>query len=161
MRFSAKRLSFCLILLLFLNVSSRLLGADQFSKTDRQFVQIMLRDTATDIQKHYYDPKLHGLDWDARVSEARENIDKAETMDMAISEIAALVDSLNDSHTIFFPPSRNYIHDYGFKLRMIGDHCFVIHVRGGSDAEKKGLKVGDQILSVNGHSVTRSNFWEN
>jgi carboxyl-terminal processing protease len=159
MQFAARGPISCLIFLLSLNLSIPCFGAGQFSKTDRQFAQIMLRDTAADIQKHYYDPKLHGVDWDARVRQAKENIDKADTMDIAISEIAALVDTLNDSHTTFDPPSRNYIHHYGFEMNMVGNHCFVIHVTAGSDADKKGLKVGDEILSVNGHAITRENLW--
>src|SRR5581483_9208128 len=152
--------AFLLTIPVFLQGCTLCFGADQFSKTDRQFVQIMLRDTAADIQKHYYDPKLHGVDWEARVRQAKENIDKAETMDMAVSEIAALVDTLNDSHTIFVPPARTYIHDYGFRLKMVGDRCFVIHVRTGSDAERKGLKVGDQILAINEHPITRKTSWK-
>jgi hypothetical protein len=79
----------------------------------------MLRSVAADVQKNYYDPKLHGLDWDAKVQQAKENIAKADTMDSAMAEVAALLDSLNDSHTSFVPPPRNYVHKYGFRLRNI------------------------------------------
>lgn len=149
-----------LIFCLSLHVAAPCFAADQMSKTDRQFAQIMLRDTANDIQQHYYDPKLQGVDWQARVREAGENIDKAETMDMAVSEIAALIDTLNDSHTIFIPPARTYTHDYGFRLKMVGDRCYVVHVHAGSDAEHKGLKVGDQILALNEHPITRQTLWK-
>ncbi len=79
-------------------------------------------------------------------------------MDMAMSEIAALLDTLHDTHTHFFPPARNYVHNYGYRTKMIGERCFVVHVHPGSDAEKKGLKVGDEILAVNDHPATRKNF---
>ena len=128
------------------------------SKSDRQYAQIMLRDVAADVEKYYYDPKLHGVDWPSAVRQAKANVDKAENMDMAISEIAALLDSLHDTHTVFLPPARNYVHNYGFRTKMIGEHCFVVHVHPGSDAEKKGLKAGDEVLAINDHPVSRKNF---
>src|SRR5581483_7896106 len=77
-----------------------------------------------------------------------------------ISEIAALLDALNDSHTIFIPPPRTYVHDYGFKTQIVGDHCYVIRVRSGSDAEKKGLKPGSEVLAINGHPTSRAVAWK-
>ena len=83
----------------------------RFSKADRDMVARMLQDAAADVQKSYYDPKLHGLDWDARVHQAKENIEKADSTDSAVSEIAALLDSLNDSHTRLILPPRSYDHE--------------------------------------------------
>ena len=40
----------------------------------------MLRDVAADVKKYYYDPKLHGIDWDAKLRQAQEKIDKADSM---------------------------------------------------------------------------------
>jgi carboxyl-terminal processing protease len=134
--------------------------SQQISKADRDFTQQMLRNVGADVTKFYYDPKLHGVDWDAKVRQARENIDKADSMDSAVSEIAALLDTLNDSHTAFLLPPRNYVHKYGFTLKMIGDRCYVTRVYSGSDAEKKGLQRGDQILAVNDLPVTRKTFWK-
>lgn len=135
-------------------------SSQQISKADRNLAQQMLRDVAADVAKYYYDPKLHGVDWDAKVREARENIDKADSMDSAVSEIAALLDTLNDSHTGLVLPPRNYVHRYGFGLKMIGDRCYVTWVHAGSDAEKKGLQRGDQVLAVNDLPVTRKTFWK-
>jgi len=137
---------------LLLSTSAR---AQQYTKFDRDHAQGMLRDVASDVQKFYYDAKFHGLDWDARVRQARENIEKADSLDMAVSEIAALLDALGDSHTAFIPPPRNYRQDFGFKMRMVGDRCYLLRVRPGSDAEKKGLKAGDEVLAINGHPVNR------
>ena len=114
---------------------------------------------AADVQKNYYDSKLHGLDWNAKVSETKQNIEKADSLNGAISEIAALLDSLNDSHTFFVPPPRTYVHDYGFTTQIVGDHCYVIRVRAASDAEKKGLKPGAEILAINGHRTSRAVSW--
>ena len=125
------------------------------SKSDRDFAQSMLQNVAEDVEKHYYDPKLHGVDWDARIQEAKKNIAAADSMGSAISEVAAVLDTLKDSHTAFIPPPRTNIHDYGFRLAMVGDRCLITRVVPGSDAEKKGLKLGDRILAVDDHPVTR------
>lgn len=129
--------------------------SQQISKSDRDLAQRMLRDIASDVEKSYYDPQLHGVDWPTRVRQAKENIDKADSMDSAVSEIAALLDSLHDSHTRFFPPPRTYSHDYGFSMRIIGDACYVTRVKPGSDAEKKGLRRGEIISAVNEIRVSR------
>jgi carboxyl-terminal processing protease len=132
--------------------------SQQYTKTDQGIAQNMLRNVAEEVQKRYYDPKLHGVDWDARMQEAKKNIDTAHSMNAAMSEIAALLNTLNDSHTYLVPPPSTHIHDYGFQIEMIGDRCYVIRVRPGSDALKKGLKPGDQILAINENPVSRENF---
>jgi carboxyl-terminal processing protease len=129
-----------------------------YTKSDRELAESMLRDADADVRKHYYDSQLHGVDWQARVQEARKNIENARSMDEAVSEIAALLDSLHDSHTSLVLPPRTHVHDYGFQMEMIGDRCYVVRVRAGSDAEKKGLRQGDEIRAVNEYPVSRKNF---
>jgi carboxyl-terminal processing protease len=127
---------------------------------DRDRAQAMLQVIAGEVRKHYYDPKMHGLDWDAKVAETKQKIDKSPSLNMALSNIAALLDALNDSHTFFLPPQHAYWHDYGLQYQMIGAHCYVIRVRPGSDAETKGVKAGDEILAINGYSPDRNNLWK-
>ena len=67
---------------------------------------------------------------------------------------------LNDSHTVFFPPSRTGRVEYGWRMQMIGDKCFVTAVKPGSDAEKKGLKVGDEIVAIEGFRPNRKEMWK-
>lgn len=131
----------------------------QISSLDRGRAQDMLQTIASDVRKHYYDPKFHGVDWDAKVAEAREKIAKTTSMNMALSHIAAALDTLNDSHTFFLPPEHMDRIDYGFQYQMVGDRCFVTRVRPKSDAESKGLKAGDEILTLNGYNVNRDDLW--
>lgn len=132
----------------------------KISSYDRERAQEMMRVIAADVKKHYYDPKFHGVDWDNKTREMKEKLDQADSSNRALSEVAALLDSLNDSHTFFLPPPHATRHEYGWKAQLIGAHCYVIHVRAGSDAESKGVKPGDEIVSLNGYAPTKENFWK-
>lgn len=132
----------------------------QISKLDRGRAEDILHTVGDEVRKHYYDPKLHGLDWDAKLAQAKNQIGGAKSFNMAMSHIAAMLDSLNDSHTFFLPPQHAYRHDFGWQYQMIGDRCFVTHVRPRSDADTKGVKPGDEILTVNGFTPDRSSLWK-
>lgn len=120
---------------------------------ERDEAEGMLKNVAGDVRKHYYDPNFHSVDWDAKVQETKAKIDKAPSMNMALSNIAGLMDSLNDSHVFFVPPPRPYKHDYGYRAQMIGEHCYITRVRPKTDAEAK-LKIGDEILGIEGYAVS-------
>jgi len=134
-------------------------SAQQITQIQRDQAQDMLKDVAKDVKDNYYDPHLHGVDWDAKVREAKKKIDNADSLNRALSAIAGVFDSLDDPQTRFLPPPRPYVHDYGFHMQMIGDHCYVTRVRPFSDAAAKGLKPGDEIKTINGYTPTRESFW--
>jgi C-terminal processing protease CtpA/Prc len=131
----------------------------KITSLDRDRAQVMLKEISSDIKKHYYDPTFHGVNWDAKIEDAKQRINAADTMNRALSEVAAALDSLNDSHTFFVPPAHTDHYDYGWQAQVIGDRCFVVRVRPGSDAEKKGVKPGDELLAVNGFAPNRDNLW--
>jgi C-terminal processing protease CtpA/Prc len=130
------------------------------TKFDRDRLQEVLTLVAGDVQKHYYDPKFHGLDWGATIAKAKAEINSETSMNMGMSHIAAALDTLNDSHTFFTPPRHANRYDYGWQYEMVGDHCFVTHVRPNSDADTKGVKSGDELLGLNGFSPNRENLWK-
>lgn len=120
----------------------------------------MLDDIKQLIKERYYDKNFRGMNIDARFKEAKEKIKKLEYNAQIFSVIAGLVLEFNDSHTRFYPPSRANRVEYGFTLQMIGYNCFVTSVKKGSDAEIKGLKVGDQIVGIGKYNVNRANLWQ-
>ena len=91
------------------------------SALDRSRAQEMLRVVAGEVEKHYYDPPLLGSDWDAKMAEAKQRIETTKSFNMALAEIAALLDSLNDSHTSFIPPQHSNRYDYGWQYQMFGE----------------------------------------
>jgi C-terminal processing protease CtpA/Prc len=137
-----------------------LVGAarSQIASLDRGRAEAILQDIASDVRKNYYDPKFHGIDWDAGVAETKNRIAKATSWDTAMLEIAALTNQLNDSHTNFIPARTPLWVDYGWEFQIVGDHCYVTHVRPNSDAEAKGLKPGDQVLTLDGFGPSRASM---
>jgi len=121
--------------------------------------QKMLDQIQLDIKENYYDPAMHGVNLDKRFEEARQKIATAESQDQALLDIAAAVAVLKDSHTHFRPPTRPYGVDYGWLVQPVGDSsCYVTAVRPDSDAAAKGMKSGDQMVSINGVSLVREDI---
>ena len=112
------------------------------------------------IKKNYYDPKFRGINLDERFKIAAERIKSLDTHPQIFREIAQAVVEFNDSHTKFFPPAWTNRPEYGFSLQMIGDACYVVDVIKGSDAEAKGVKVGDVVLGLGKYSVSRATLWK-
>ena len=48
--------------------------AKDMSNVERDQVESMLSQVSSDLVHHYYDPKLHGVDWQAKVRLAREQV---------------------------------------------------------------------------------------
>jgi C-terminal processing protease CtpA/Prc len=134
---------------------------DKISKQDLSWLKNVLTTTRDDIKKNYYDAHYHGLDIDSRFQLALEKMQSASTRNYAVADIAGAVSALNDSHTIFLPPPRPYVHENGWRMQAEGDSdCFITAVRPDSVAAKQGLKPGDQVLSVAGYTAVREDVWK-
>jgi C-terminal processing protease CtpA/Prc len=120
----------------------------------------MLRLVKEDIKKNYFDPQFKGIDLEARYKLAVEKMEKAQSIGQMSGIIAQMLMDFDDSHLFFDPPGKANRTDYGFDFRMAGDKCFVVKVDTKSDAEKVGLQVGDELLSVAGFQPTRETLWK-
>jgi carboxyl-terminal processing protease len=119
----------------------------------------MLRDARDEVRKHYFDPGLHGLDWDARYQEYATRLAKARSLGDGFRIVAAFLSGMKDSHTYFVPPDRANRYNEGYMFSMVGNSCFITQVRPGMDAATK-LHAGDQILTYQGYNVNREDFHE-
>ena len=151
-------------LLLALNASLIVIGvqpicAQSFGSQDRDRGATMLKIIKDDISKHYYDPSFHGIDLDPRFKTAENKIKLTKSNAEIFGVIAQVLLDFNDSHTSFIPPQRQSSIEYGWRMKMFGDNCYVTEVRPHSDAEAQGLKPGDEVLSIDGIHPTRSNIW--
>ncbi len=135
-------------------------AAQSLGPEDRDMSRAMLSMVKDDIKSNYYDQTFHGLNLDERFAEAEGKIKQATTRDQLMAIVAQTLLDFNDSHTFLLPPSRAARVEYGWLMQMVGDECYVIAVKKKSDAEAKGLKPGDRVLSVDGFKPTRANFWK-
>lgn len=119
----------------------------------------ILRSVKRELKQNYYDPTFKGIDIDARFKLADEKMKSAESIDELQSIVAQVLLDLHDTHTYFVPPENGARFEYGWRLKPVGDHCYAGAVRPGSDAEAKGLRAGDKVLSIDGRPLDRTGVW--
>lgn len=134
-------------------------NAQKLDNIDRERGRLMLKTIKEDIKNNYYDPAFHGLDLDARFRQADEKLNQATSLGQVFGIIAQAVMDLNDTHTNFIPPTRAARYEYGWESQIIGNKCFITAVKPGSDAEAKGLKAGDELITIDGVKPARGNYF--
>jgi carboxyl-terminal processing protease len=158
---SARKVIFAVVgLVIFAGLAPQALRAQSFDRIERERALTMLGNVKDQLRKHYYDPAIRGMDVDARFKAAEEKIKQATSLGQAFGIIAQVLLELDDSHTKFYPPSRPERVEYGWEMQMIGDECYVVAVKPGSDAAAQGLKEGDRIIAVERFQPTRKEFWK-
>ena len=130
------------------------------TSTDRENAREMLDSIKSDLEKNYYDPNFRGMNVDERFKAATEKTKQAESLAQLLGIVGQVLLDLDDSHTFFLPPGRTYRTDYGWHMKTIGARVYVSAIKPGSDAEAKGLKEGDEVVSVDGLKPTRENLWK-
>jgi carboxyl-terminal processing protease len=134
--------------------------APALDSTERARARQMLNEIKSAIRSTYYDQAFRGLDLNQHFKAAETKIDAAVSLGHAYAVIAQALIDFGDSHTFFLPPQRAATFEYGWEMQMIGDTCYVVAVKPGSDAEKKGLKPGDQLLRIEAFTPTRTDLWK-
>ena len=132
----------------------------RLSSFDRGNSLSMLKMIKEDLTKNYYDPAYRGVEVEQVFTDAAERLKAAANVGEASAILADTLLRLDDSHTKFYPPERLTRVDYGWSAMVIGDAPFVVAVKKGSDAERKGLAVGDRILNWNRFEPSRANLWQ-
>ena len=117
----------------------------------------MLREAYDDVKKNYYDPQYHGIDLDARYHQFETRLASVSSLNAAMLDVQAFLDGLKDSHTFFVPPPRPFSFETGFRMQIIGDRCYIVRVRPGTDAAGK-LHPGDRVVRFNSYSLNREDF---
>ena len=146
-------------LLLLIGSIPRCATAVEFKESDRSHATTMLRDVQKQIEENYFDPSFKGINLSGNAEVAKARIAKATSTGETLAAIAQFVLELDDSHTFFVPPWQTATVDYGWDMGIVGDKCYVLDVKPGSDAAKQGVTRGDMVKSVNGLLPTRDSLW--
>jgi C-terminal processing protease CtpA/Prc len=117
----------------------------------------MLHDAYNDVKKNYYDPQYHGIDLDARYHEFEGRLAAVSTLNDGMRIVQGFLDGFKDSHTFFIAPERPFTFESGFRMQMIGDQCYVVRVRPGTDAAGK-LHPGDRVIKYNSFTLNRDDI---
>ena len=134
--------------------------AQNMDRIERSRMKDMLGIVKDTVKKNYYDPTYRGIDLETKFKKAEERMAEVATTAQALGVIALVLIDFNDSHLFFQPPPTDLAVEYGWRMQTFGDNVFVTSIRPGSDAEAKGLKVGDVVLGVSGFRPTRKELWK-
>jgi C-terminal processing protease CtpA/Prc len=136
------------------------LHGQKYDSVERERVKGMLKVIKSNVKKDYFDPNFGGIDLEARFSAAEERLSQATSTQQALGIIAQVLVDFNDSHLFFIPPATNLVVDYGWKMQAFGNDIYVTSVKPKSDAEAKGVKVGDMIAAIGGFKPNRKELWK-
>jgi C-terminal processing protease CtpA/Prc len=132
----------------------------KMDRLERESMKLMLKNLKNEIKRDYYDETYRGINLDERFKKAEARLEEVETTGQSLAVIAQVLMDFDDSHLYFSPPSTNLSVEYGWRHQIHGDKLIVYIVKPKSDAEAKGLKVGDQIVSIEGFKPTRKEMWK-
>jgi carboxyl-terminal processing protease len=106
------------------------------------------------VRVRYYDPSLHGVDWQAEREKFRPLAADARSAAEFYTTLRRMLGRLRDAHTRVYAPDersdwqRPRFISVGLSVREVDGQPVVFAVERGSDAERAGLRVGDLITSV-------------
>jgi carboxyl-terminal processing protease len=157
----------CFNLLVFTMASSLSIAAQEKNpklaseaKLARQHSLSMLDEMMEILDEHYYDRTFRGIDVKARIEQAKARVRTLQYNWQMFRVLVQVLMDFDDSHTRMILPPRTDHFDYGFGMQMIGEECYITSVKKDSDAFKKGVRVGDQVLRLGKFTPNRRDLWK-
>jgi carboxyl-terminal processing protease len=111
------------------------------------------------IQERYYDPKFHGIDWQAKRNAFRPAAARAGGSHEFYETLRQMIASLKDAHTRVYSPDEKFdwwsprFVSVGIAVREVEGIPTVVQVEQGSAAARTEIQSGDTIVSVDDISV--------
>jgi carboxyl-terminal processing protease len=112
------------------------------------------------IQGRYYDPKFHGIDWQAKRNAFRPAAARASSTHEFYETLRQMIASLRDAHTRVYSPDEKFdwwnprFVTVGLGIRAVDDVPIVVQVEQDSAAARTGIRPGDVIVSIDDVPVT-------
>ena len=106
------------------------------------------------IQERYYDPKFHGIDWQAKRNVFRPAAARASGTHEFYEVLRQMIASLRDAHTRVYSPDEKFdwwsprFVTVGLAIRDVEGLPTVIQVEPGSAAARTDIRPGDVITKV-------------
>ena len=114
------------------------------------------------IQERYYDPKFHGIDWQAQRATFRPAAARAGKPHEFYDVLRQMIASLRDAHTRVYSPDEKFdwwnprFITVGLTIREVEGVPTVIQVEPGSAAARTDVKPGDVIVSIDDQPVAEA-----
>lgn len=111
------------------------------------------------IQERYYDPKFHGIDWQAKRNVFRPAAARANGTQEFYEVLRQMIASLKDAHTRVYSPDEKFdwwnprFITVGLAIREVEGAPTVIQVEPGSAAAETDIRPGDVITKIDDVSV--------
>ena len=106
------------------------------------------------IQDRYYDPKFHGIDWQAKRGVFRPAAARAGNSHEFYEVLRQMIASLRDAHTRVYSPDEKFdwwsprFVTVGLTTREIEGVPTVIYIEPGSPAARTDIRQGDVVVSI-------------
>src|SRR5678816_2379871 len=106
------------------------------------------------IQDRYYDPKFHGIDWQAKRTTFRPAAARAGNAQEFYDVLRQMIASLRDAHTRVYSPDEKFdwwtprFVTVGLTVREVEHAPTIMQIEAGSAASKTDIRQGDVIVSV-------------
>ncbi|MGH9721560.1 MAG: S41 family peptidase, partial [Bryobacteraceae bacterium] len=131
----------------------------------------MFDDAWRTMKYRFYDPKMHGYDWDAMRAKYRPLVDFIGDRQELLNLVNEMIGELNASHTGAAPPvsrgTEGAVATGHLGIELEADEAAgrykVVHVFAGGPADKDWVKVnaGDYLIAIDGKPVkSGENYWK-
>lgn len=98
------------------------------------------------VNENFFDPGFVGKDWERIGRDHRAKLGKVTNDTGFLNLVNAMLRELPVSHLTFSMPQQRGSSGIGIGTRMIDSKVVVSHVFAGSDAQRKGIQIGDVII---------------